>query len=62
MAKKFDLTVHKRDRKGHVTSANPYRLVIENGVQRFERPPNSGNWYDAADNLIKSVKPTELKK
>ena len=47
----FDLDVHKRDSKGKIISSNPYRLVIENGIQRFERPPGSGQWFDASGTL-----------
>jgi hypothetical protein len=43
----FDLKTHIRDKKGHVASVNPYRLVVENKEYKFERPPQSGHWYDA---------------
>lgn len=62
MAEKFDLNVHRRNAKGQVTSVNPYRLVIENGVQRFERPPGSGEWYDASGKSLKAEKQEPLKK
>lgn len=61
----FDLEVQKRDSKGRVVKVQPYRLVIENGVQRFERPTGSGYWYDAAGVLVKEpaqAKQTEAKK
>jgi hypothetical protein len=48
----FDLTVQHRNKKGAVTRETPYRLVIEGGVQRFEKPKGSGIWYDAGGNLI----------
>lgn len=41
----FDLKVHARDGKGHIKSANHYRLEIKNGIKRFERPPGSGNFF-----------------
>jgi hypothetical protein len=43
----FDLKTHIRDKKGHVVSANPYRLVVENKEYKFERPPQSGHWFDS---------------
>jgi len=53
---KFDLVTHVRDGKGNIVSKNPYRLVIENGVHRYERPPGSGYWYDAAGTVISEPK------
>lgn len=53
----FDLFVHKRNAKGQLTDVQPYRLVVENGIQKFERPKGSGYWYDAAGVLIQ--KPEE---
>lgn len=55
----FDMTVHKRNGKGAIVDIQPYRLVIENGIKRFERPVDSGFWYDEAGTLIKE--PKELK-
>lgn len=48
----FDLKTHIRDGKGRIAKENHYRLTIENGVQKFERPPGSKIFYDAAGNLI----------
>jgi hypothetical protein len=56
---KFDLITHQRNGKGQVVSKNPYRLVVENGIQRFERPPGSGFWYDAAGKLVAEPKAAE---
>lgn len=58
----FDLKTHSRGKDGKVSRSNPYRLVIENGVSKFERPPNSGYWYDAQNNLIQKPKAGEVKK
>lgn len=55
----FDLTVHKRNKKGEVTHVQPYKLYIENGNQKFERPPNSGNFFDAAGNPLSKPKQAE---
>ena len=48
----FDLTVQVRDKKGNIVKVQPYKLVIENGMQKFERPVGSGIWYDAGGTLI----------
>jgi hypothetical protein len=53
---KFDLRTHIRDSKGYVKKANPYRLIIENGVQLFERPPGSGVFFGANGEVIKAPK------
>lgn len=45
MSEKFDLRTEKRNKKGQVVSKNPYRLIIENGVRKFERPPGSGKFF-----------------
>lgn len=52
MAQEFDLLVHTRNKKGAVTTSNPYRLEISQGVRRFERPPHSGIWYDGQGKLF----------
>lgn len=57
----FDLRTHVRDGKGRVVSENHYRLFIENGVQKFERPPGSKMFYDAAGTLISSPKTAPTK-
>lgn len=41
----FDLKTHIRNKNGHITSTQPYRLIINGGVQMFERPPGSGNFF-----------------
>lgn len=56
MSEKFDLTVHKRNAKGTITNVNPYVLHIENGIQKFERPPGSGQFYYANGELIVDAK------
>jgi hypothetical protein len=58
MKQSFDLKTHIRNKKGQVSSVNPYKLVIENGVKKFERPPNSGNWFNedgSVDKVAKAV-------
>ena len=50
----FDYRVKTFDKKGRVASNNPYRLVIENGVKKLERPPHSGYWYDEGGALLSS--------
>ncbi len=52
----FDLKTHVRNSKGQVMTKNLYRLVIENGVYTYERPPGSGYFYDSAGTLLKSPK------
>lgn len=41
----FDLKTQRLNKKGQVVSKQPYRLFIERGVQKFERPPGSGNFF-----------------
>ena len=48
----FDLVTHKRNRKGVITSINPYTLRIRGTKWEFERPPGSGNIYAANGELI----------
>lgn len=66
MSKKFDLTVQKRNKKGQVVSSTPYRLFIENGVRKFERPVGSGVFYGEDGALLSKPKvekmPEETKK
>ena len=42
---KFDLVTHTRNEKGRITNETPYRLVIESGEKKFERPVGSGQWF-----------------
>lgn len=51
-AKGFDLRTIRLNKKGQVVSRQPYRLYIEKGVQKFERPPGSGNFYAPNGDLI----------
>lgn len=53
MTEQFDLRVHIRNAKGRLVRKQPYRLVIEKGAQLFERPVDSGYWYNAAGELVK---------
>lgn len=50
--KKFDLTTHKRNSKGIITSRNPYRLYVRGNTKVFERPPGSKNMYYENGELI----------
>ena len=56
MAKGFDLRTQKVNKKGQVTSKSPYRLYIDRGVQKFERPPGSGKFYNADGSEIVMTK------
>lgn len=47
----FDLQVHKRNAKGEVVSVDPYRLEINQGQKRYERPVGSGIWYTEGGQL-----------
>lgn len=51
---KFDLTVHKRNKKGYISSKAPYRLRVVEGKQLFERPPGSGVFYNADNTVAKA--------
>ncbi len=44
---KFDLNVHKRNSKGQIYQVDPYRMVIHEGQQYFERPVGSNEWFYA---------------
>lgn len=59
--KGFDLTTQKLNKKGKVIANQPYRLFVENGVRKFERPVGSGIMYTENNELITSVK-KEVKK
>jgi hypothetical protein len=50
--KSFDYRGQVLNKKGQVVTYQPYRMVIEKGVRKIERPPGSGNFYDAAGNLL----------
>ena len=50
----FDFRTQRMNKKGQVTSKTPYRLFIDKGVQKFERPPKSGVFYNADGSLIPS--------
>lgn len=53
---KFDLRTQKINSKGKVTSKQPYRLFIDKGVHKFERPPGSGYFYAPNGDLISEPK------
>jgi hypothetical protein len=52
----FDLTVHRRNSKGEVVGKEPYRLEINQGQRRFERPIGSGIWYNEGGDLLPESK------
>ena len=58
----FDFVVSKNDKKGKNVSYNPYRMVVENGMRKMERPPGSGYWYDESNNLLSQPKVEEKTK
>lgn len=41
----FDLKTHIVNKRGQLVATQHYRLKIENGVRKFERPPGSGDWF-----------------
>lgn len=48
----FDLRTHIRSAKtGKIVSENPYRLIIKDGMQIFERPPGSCLMYNPDDSF-----------
>ena len=51
--KGFDLRTHLRNKDGHIETVQPYRAIFEGDKLTFERPPGSGNIYDAQNNLLK---------
>ena len=52
----FPLTTHVRDAKGNIAREDHYRLTIEKGIKKFERPPGSGMFYDEQGNLMSGSK------
>jgi hypothetical protein len=59
----FDLRVHSRDPKsGQVIASNPYKLQIKDGKALFERPLNSGMFYDISDKLDTEASASALAK
>ncbi len=55
----FDLNTHVRGAKGNVVREQHYRLVIEQGVRRFERPVGSGIWYDEQGHIVMREQKTD---
>jgi hypothetical protein len=41
----FDYRTQKLNKKGQVISRSPYRLYVEGGIKKLERPPGSGNFF-----------------
>lgn len=41
----FDYRTQKMNKKGQVVSKTPYRLYVENGQRKLERPPGSGQFF-----------------
>lgn len=58
---KFDLTTQKRNKKGVVISSSPYRLHVDGGVRKFERPPGSGMFYAENGELMSQPKKSKEK-
>jgi len=54
----FDLRTQRLNKKGQIIAKTPYRLIVENGVHKFERPPGSKIFY-AADGTLLSAPKTE---
>ncbi len=53
----FDLRTHVRDKKnGQVIAENHYKLIIDGGIMTFERPLNSGTWYNADGTFLRQDK------
>lgn len=53
----FNHHVHRRDSKsGNVNGADPYRLIIDGGEIRYERPPGSGNFFHADGSEVEKPK------
>ena len=42
----FDLKTQRINKKGQVVAKQPYRLFIDGGIKKFERPPGSGNFFN----------------
>lgn len=56
----FDLRTEIRDSKtGKIIKKQPYRLKLSAEGELFERPVDSGFWYDRAGKLVKSPKKSE---
>lgn len=59
MADKFDLDTHKRNNKGQIIHVQEYRMTIDGGVKKFERPVGSGQWYFENGDLVTQPKVEE---
>lgn len=59
--KPFDLTTHKRNRKGQIISTNHYRRICKGQTVFYERPPGSGNFY-WPDGSVKELAKAEVEK
>lgn len=57
----FDLTVHKRDKKGRIVEINAYKMKVVDGVRTFERPVGSGVWYYETGEPVKKEASVEQK-
>lgn len=57
----LDLVVHKRNAKGKIVRKNPYRLIVKQGVQIFEIPADSGNYF-LADGTPTTENPLPMQK
>lgn len=55
----FDLRTQRVNSKGQITQKNPYVLVIENGIKKFERPKGSGQWFSENGDPIRMEKETQ---
>lgn len=54
----LDLRVHIRDAKtGRIVAKQPYRLFIEGGQEKFERPVGSGNFWSRDGRPLGEHKP-----
>ncbi len=61
--KGFDYRVTVKDPKtGKVIKHQPYRMVIENGVTKIERPVKSGIWFHPNGDLIEKETKKQLDK
>jgi len=45
--KSFDYKTHLRNKKGKVYAVQPYKMYVNKNGTKFERPPNSGIFFNA---------------
>lgn len=60
--KGFDFRTQRLNKKGQIVSKTPYRMFVENGIKKLERPPGSGQFFtESGEPIVKSGKKSKAK-